>query len=134
MKKSILVFVIAALVIASTLLWIYSATGFTGLSGVDLVQFGVIFLIVAFAILVGITRLSSARRGQPAEDEMSKKIMNRTAALSFYISLYFWVFLLFVKDRVKMDSEQLLGSGILAMALIFAFTWLVLYFRGLRNE
>jgi hypothetical protein len=89
---------------------------------------------VAFALFVGYKRLTSAKRGEPTEDEMSKLILQKTASLSYYISLYLWVFLLFVKDRISFDTEELIGTGILGMAITFAVVWMFLYFRGLRNE
>jgi peptidoglycan/LPS O-acetylase OafA/YrhL len=100
----------------------------------DLVHFGVILLIVGFALFVGYKRLSNARRGEPAEDELSKRILQKTAAISYYISLYIWVFLIFLKDRVKLDTEELLGTGILAMAVTFGVSWLIINFKGFRND
>jgi len=131
MKKSVLIFIVAGLVLLSTGMWIYSSAG---LKAADMLHFGVIFLLIAFAVFVGIKRLSGIRNGQPAEDEMSKKILRRTASHSYYISLYLWVFILFLKDRVSMDSEELIGAGILGMAITYAVVWVFLYFRGIRNE
>jgi hypothetical protein len=132
MKKAIIVFIIAALVLITTGLWIFSSNG--TFKTFDLLTFGVIFIVVAFAIFVGYKRLTSAKRGEPSEDEMSKKILLRTAATSYYVSLYLWVAILFIKDRVTLDSEELIGAGILGMALSFAACWLFFYFRGIRNE
>lgn len=134
MKKTILVFVVAGLVIAATALWFFSSPEFIRTDPIELLHFGVILVVVLFALFFGYKRLTSARRGEPVEDELTKKVMQRTAALSYYISLYFWVFLLFIKDRITFDQEQLLGAGILAMAIIFAIVWLALNFRGIRNE
>ena len=134
MKKTILVFVVAGLVIAATALWFFSSPEFIRTDPIELLHFGVILVVVLFALFFGYKRLTSARRGEPVEDELTKKVMQRTAALSYYISLYFWVFLLFIKDRITFDQEQLLGAGILGMAIIFAIVWLALNFRGIRNE
>ncbi|MBK8044282.1 MAG: hypothetical protein IPK21_17475 [Haliscomenobacter sp.] len=61
-------------------------------------------------------------------------MMLKTAALSYYISLYWWVFLLFIKDRIAYDTEVLIGSGILGMAVAFAISWLYFQFRGGHEE
>lgn len=132
MKRPVIIFIVAALVIISTGLWFYNSM--QGFNSMDLLQFGVIFMLVAFALFLGIKRLRSVKRGEPAEDELSKKVLQRTAAISYYISLYIWVFLIWLKDRVTFDTEELLGTGILAMAVTFGITWLVLNYRGIRNE
>ncbi len=132
MKRSLLVFVVAGLVLLTTILWMVNSAGLLDVT--DTIQFGVIGLLVVFAVFAGIRRLKSERRGEPVEDELSKRIMQKTAAWSYYISLYLWVAMIYIKDRVNMDTEQLLGTGILGMAVTFALCWLVLNFRGLRHE
>jgi peptidoglycan/LPS O-acetylase OafA/YrhL len=132
MKKAIIVFIIAAMVLVTTGLWIYSTK--ESLKFFDLLSFGVIILVVGFALFVGYKRLTSAKRGEPSEDELSKKVLLRTAATSYYISLYLWVAMLFIKDRVNLDTDELLGAGILGMALSFAICWLIFHFKGIRNE
>ena len=127
-----MVFVLAAIAIGSALLWYFGSNEDIG--NIYLLHFGVIFLVVAFAIYIGIKRLGSAKRGEPTEDEMSKKVMLKTASLSYYISLYLWVIMIFVKDRVKMDTEEILGTGILGMAVCFACCWLYFNFRGVKSE
>ena len=132
MKRTVIVFIVAVLVLIATGLWILSSTG--NFKPFDLVEFGIIILVVAFALFFGYKRLTSARRGEPTEDELSKKVMLKTAAWSYYISLYLWVAMLFIKDRVNLDTDQLIGAGILGMAVSFAVCWLIFHFRGVRNE
>lgn len=132
MKRSIVIFIIAALVLITTGLWILSpgAIGDT----MEYLHFGIILLIVLFALFIGYKRLKSEKRGEPSEDELSKKVLQKTAAWSYYISLYIWVAMIYIKDRIVMDTEIMLGTGILAMAVTFAVCWLVFNFRGIRNE
>jgi len=134
MKKGMVVLIVAVavLVLITTGLWVFSASG--NLKTFDMASFGVIILVVAFALFVGYKRLVSAKRGEPAEDELSKKVLLKTAAWSYYISLYLWVAMLYIKDRVSLDTEEILGAGILGMAVSFAVCWLVFNFRGVRNE
>lgn len=131
MKRSLLVFLVAGLVLLTTMLWMLNSSGIADVT--DTIQFGIIGLLVAFAVFVGIRRLKSERRGEPAEDELSKSLMQKTAAWSYYISLYLWLAILFIKDRVVMDTEQLIGTGILGMAVCFALCWLVFNLRGFRH-
>ena len=132
MKRSLLVFLVAGLILLTTLLWMVNSAGVADRT--DTIQFGVIGLLISFAAFVGLKRLKSERRGEPAEDELSKRILQKTAAWSYYISLYLWVAMIYIRDRVSMDTEQLIGTGILGMAVTFAVCWLVFNFRGLRHE
>lgn len=132
MKKAIMIFVLAAMVIVSSVYWFISSGSNT--NPTDTFHFGIIAIVLLFAIYVGYKRLSSAKRGEPAEDELSKKVLQKTAAWSFYISLYMWVAMIYIKDRVTMDTEEILGSGILAMAVCFVVCWLVFNFKGIKNE
>jgi peptidoglycan/LPS O-acetylase OafA/YrhL len=131
MKKAVVIFVIAALVIITTVLWLSKSDM---LGGIDLMSLVIIGLLVVFAVFIGIRRFSGARRGEPAEDELSKKVLQKTAAWSYYISLYMWVAMIYIKDRVKLDIEEILGIGILAMAVAFALCWIIFNFKGIRNE
>jgi len=132
MKKTTLIFSIVALLIITGTIWFYLSYERSGI--LENLHFLVIILLVVFSLFIGIKRLTSQRRGEPAEDEMSKKVMQKAASLSYFISLYLWVLMIYLKDRVTMDVEVLIGSGIIGMAVIFALSWLYYNFRGIRNE
>ena len=132
MKRSMLVFVVAGLVLLTTLFWMIKASG--AIDKTDTIQFWVIGLLIIFALFIGIRRLKSEKRGEPTEDELSKRVLQKSAAVSYYISLYLWVAIIYIKDKVSMDTEQLIGTGILGMAITFALSWLVINFRGIRHE
>jgi len=132
MKKSVIVFIIAALVLITTLTWIFSGSG--TVKPMELVNLGVIVIVVLFALFFGYKRLSSARKGEPTEDELSKKVMQRTSSLSYYISLYLWLALMYFSEKLNYEAHTIIGAGILGMAIVFAVCWLVFNFRGIRNE
>ena len=132
MKRSLIVFIVTGLVLITTGLWFF--TSFENFNKMDLLHIGLITLIVGFAVFVGLKRLRSEKLGEPIEDELSKKIIQKTAAISYFISLYIWVFLIFLKDRVEFETEELLGTGILAMAVTFVIAWLILNFNGIKND
>ncbi len=132
MKRSMLVFVVAGLVLLTTLFWMIKASG--AIDKTDTIQFWVIGLLIIFALFIGIRRLKSEKRGEPTEDELSKRVLQKSAAVSYYISLYLWVAIIYIKDKVSMDTEQLIGTGILGMAVTFALSWLIINFRGIRHE
>lgn len=132
MKRTVLIFILAALVLITCLLWFFS--GGSNAKPGNLLQFGVIILVVAFAVFLGLKRFRSAKKGEPAEDELSKKVLQKTAALSFYISLYMWLAMIYFSDRVKLESDALIGTGIIGMAVIYAICWVVINFTGIKNE
>lgn len=131
MKKIIPVLVVSLLVVGTTILWI-SGSEFS-LPVTEIVQFAVIILLVAFGIYVVITRLRSVRRGEPAEDELSKRIMQKASSLAFYISIYVWLAISYMSDHLELRTGAFIGAGILGMALLWAV--LVIYFklRGLKD-
>jgi peptidoglycan/LPS O-acetylase OafA/YrhL len=131
MKKAVIIFIVAALVIATTIIWILSSGN---LQLVDIANFGIIFLLVALAVLLGYRRLSSARRGEPAEDELSKKVMRKASSLAYYISLYLWLLIMLLSDKLNYETHTIIGMGILGMAVVFAVCWLIVNFTGVRNE
>jgi peptidoglycan/LPS O-acetylase OafA/YrhL len=130
MKNIIGLAILLVLVLFSVILWL----GKESLGLEELSSLGVILALVGFAVFILIRRIKSWKSGEPQEDELSKKVMLRTSSLSYYVSLYFWVFLLWLKDRVAFEQEELLGTGILGMALIFALSWVYYHFRGVPND
>ena len=134
MKKVFLLLAIILMVIISIALWFYKQSSLEAPEKIEYFHFGIIIIVIAFAVFIGIKRYLSLRRGEPAEDEMSKNILQKTAAISYYVSLYLWVFILFIKDRVSIDAEQLIGSGILGMAIIYASVAVFLNFKGMIGD
>jgi peptidoglycan/LPS O-acetylase OafA/YrhL len=87
-------------------------------------------LVTGFAVFLLTRRLSSLRKKLPAEDELSKKVMKRAASTSYYISLYLWLGVMFISDKVEMETHTLIGIGILMMAVVFASCWLIFNYWG----
>lgn len=132
MKKGLIAVAVSLLVLGAAVFWFFGKGDHKVGSGI--VSFGVIVVLAGFGLLFAYRRFSSAHRGEPAEDELSKKIVQKTAAWSYYISLYMWVFMIWFKDRVTIDTDHLLGAGILSMAVIFFVCWIVIRIKGLRHE
>ena len=82
------------------------------------------FVVVGFAVIVIFRRLKSAKQKLPAEDEMSKSILRRGAATSYYVSMYMWLAFMFFEDSIELERHCLIGAGILGMALIYALSWI----------
>jgi hypothetical protein len=132
MKRAVVIFVLAALVVISTIWWL--AESGSGISTGALLQVPVILIVVGLAVFLGIRRLKSARRGEPAEDELSRKVQLKASSLSFYISIYLWLAIMYYSDKVQLETHTLIGLGIMGMAVVFALTWAILNFRGVGDE
>lgn len=132
MKRTVIIFVVAVLVLVSLIIWALNVKAGGNIQEILMIAGG--FILVGFAIYIGITRTRSAMRKEPPEDELSKRIMTKASSLSYYISIYLWLFLMYISDRVNWESHTLLGAGILGMAIIFFASWLWTKFVGLKHE
>ena len=132
MKKTMIIFIVAAVILVTTGFWFFTSR--SAFKPADLVMYGVIIVVVGFALFLGFKRLTSVKKGEPAEDELSKKVLQKTAALSYYISLYLWLAVMYVSDKRDYETHVLLAAGILGMAVVYAICWLVYNFRGVRND
>ena len=94
---------------------------------------GVVFILVGFAASLGVSRLRSRRRGEPAEDELSKTIMTKASSLAYYVSIYLWLFIMYISDKTTLEAHSLVGTGIAGMAVVFLLCWLGVKLFGMKN-
>ena len=132
MKNSIVMIVLVILVIISSILWFVSAKEMVDL--IDLLSAGIVLILVVFALYVAIQRIRSIKKGEPAEDELSKSIMLRASSVSFYISIYLWLAVMYFSDHINLESHSMIGMGILGMAITFFLSWLVIKLKGFVND
>jgi hypothetical protein len=121
MRKAIIIAVLAVLVLATMVVWFIKsgATLDFGGSSIMIIQ----FVVLAFAILVVYRRLKSAKQKLPAEDEMSKRILQRSTATAYHLSLYMWLAFMFFEERIDLERSTLIGAGILGMAIMYGLSW-----------
>ena len=131
MKKTIITFVISALLLFSLVLWAINAD----ISGniQEYLNIAVIVVMVGFALYIALERLKSLRRKEPIEDELSRKIMTKASSLAFYVSIYLWLFIMYMSDKTTMETHSLIGAGILGMSIIFLLSWLGVKLIGMKN-
>jgi hypothetical protein len=131
MKRAVLAFTLSALVLAATILWLFGTK--TNLTAGAIAQFVIILVLAGFGIYAGISRLQSKRRGEPANDEMSKKTMQKASSLSYFISIYLWLGVMYFSDKVKLETHTQIGMGILGMAVVFFICLLYYKIRGIKD-
>lgn len=131
MKRIVLITLISVLVLLA--MWWYNS-GQKLVSVSDFLQFAILILLVIFGLYMGWRQLRSVKRGEPAEDELSKRMLRKAAATSYYLSLYWWVVILYINNRSQADADVLIGYGIVGMAVIFAVCWAAIRIFGLKDE
>ena len=80
MKKTIVSFIISALVLTSLALWALKGH-FSG-NIQEIVMAGIVLALVGFGISLGVSRVRSRLHREPAEDELSKKVMIRASSFA----------------------------------------------------
>lgn len=94
----------------------------------------ILIVIGLLALIVAVIRYKSFKNREPVEDEYTKKVMRKTASYSFYVSFYLWLFVSYFSEDSGMDTQQIIGLGIVGMAIVFVISWVVVKLTGLRNE
>jgi hypothetical protein len=100
----------------------------------EILMAAIALLVVAFAVYLGFSRLRSHRRGEPNEDELSRTLMTRASSLAYYISIYLWLFVMYISDKTTLSAHSLVGAGIAGMAVVFVLCWLGLKIFGLKHD
>lgn len=94
----------------------------------------ILVAIAVLGLLVLFRHFNSIRKGEPASDELSKLILQKSSSLSFYVSLYFWLFFSYFSDKFNFETRQLINYGIIGMAIIFVLIWAAFKIIGIRND
>lgn len=132
MKKLILPIVITGLILMS--IYMVSINSKIELKDIEIIQYIVILFLVVFGIYIGIDRMRSYSRQEPIDDELTKIRLLKSSSISFFLSLFIWIVILILKDRYIYDTEIWIGTGILSMSVTFVLTFLILKFKGVKND
>jgi hypothetical protein len=132
MKKPAVMIMLSVLALGGLALWLANAG--TNKPFADLIMPAGVIILVGFALFLAYRRVKSHLRREPAEDEFSKGLMLRASSLSYYISIYFWLFMMYISDRSSLETHSLIGAGIMGMAVIFFLSWIGYRILGWRHE
>jgi uncharacterized membrane protein len=100
----------------------------------ELIHVGIIVILFSFGIFLAIRRIKNTKYGLPAEDELSKKIEQKAASKSFFVSLFLWLIISYIQNENGREAEMFFGYGIIGMALLFAGFYFYYYFKGNIDE
>ncbi len=129
-KVSIGITLVILIVIGFFIFWISRSDDIN-----DTIQTSLVLIIVlSFGFVVAFRRFISVKKGEPTEDELSKLFLQKAAAFSFYVSLYLWLIISYFSHKFNFETEQLIGYGIIGMALIFVGSWYFFRIKGLNND
>ncbi len=132
MKKSVWTIVLAIFVLISIGIWFFLQK--STVSSPELFQSPILIVIIGFGVFIGVSRFKSVRKGEPAEDELSKKLLTKASSFSFYATLYWLLILMYLSDRIKLETHSILGIGILGMAVLFVLSWIFFKIKGLKDD
>jgi hypothetical protein len=132
MKRGLLMILLAALVITGAIIWLLHGKNEIKIG--TLVMFGTILLVAGFAVALAISKLKSAKEGLASEDELSQLIKDKASSRSYYASLYWWLIMMYLSDKTKLETDSLIGAGIFGMAVLFAGFWIYFNFKGKIND
>ena len=96
-------------------------------------HFVLILILVGLGTIIGIYRLKKQREGVPSEDELSKKILHKASSAAFYLSLFMWSGMIYLHDKIKLDKDSLIMTGVLGMSTFFCICWVYYRVWGTRD-
>jgi len=92
---------------------------------IDAIASTAILVLILALMIPMITRTArSVKKGEPLEDERSRMIKLKAAALSFYVGLYWLLGISFASDYMPgITISSAIGLGILGMAVSWGLSW-----------
>lgn len=130
-NKTLFSFIPLLGIIALIAFWVFKATKPFNIETYFVL--GLVALIIGISLYFKITSYKSEKAGLTAEDELSKRVKEKSAAKAFNWSIYMWLFILFLVDMEPRENI-IIGLGIIGMGLIFFLNWLYLSKEGISDE
>jgi hypothetical protein len=116
-------------VTTETLIALYSPKGM--LKVLQLIIWGVINVYLIFTEVDAIKRRS---QNEPLKDELTKKIRIKASSYAFYISIFWWMLIMFFGEKLDVNVTTIIVYGIAGMSLAFIFSWIGLRYFGAMND
>jgi|WetSurMetagenome_2_1015567.scaffolds.fasta_scaffold00237_23 hypothetical protein len=132
MKRRFNIFIAGTLLLITSGLWFLSAR--LSVDPKDVLVPGGALIALGYGSFVGVLKIKSLIRKEPFDDELSKTVMLKSSSLSFYISLYMWLFIMYLSNKTNIESSDLIGSGIIGMVIVFMLSWAGTKFYGMKDE
>ena len=89
-----------------------------------------VLVIVPISALVGLRNLRRQKAGEIVEDELSRRIKEKAAAVSFLLSVYMWLAIQLITLIATHEMGIPVIAGLAGMIGIFLVNWSLLSQRG----
>ena len=135
LKLSVIILFTATMILGTVFYGMFSSFAGEYLEAIVVFIISVVMMIIAIWIFR--KERKNVKAGFPLEDERSKLIKQKTAAYSYYVSLYYLLGLMWYSifaqnflSLPRMDTEAALGVGIGGIIILFFIIWLIVSRRG----
>ena len=122
-----------ALVLAGIIIFHDSSTAGAENTTLEYIFVGMIIILFVSGIVLFVKKYKMVKEGMATNDEMSKRITNRSAAFSFYLSLLLWIVISFVQNGSQISDGDMIGYGMIGMVTIFVVFLTYFNFKGVSN-
>lgn len=92
-----------------------------------------VLVIVPVSAIVGLRRLRDQKAGIPVDDELSRRMKEKAAALSFVVSLYMWLGILLICVSATREAILPILAGLAGMGGVFLVNWSLVSHRGVEE-
>ena len=133
MKKVFLPIFVLTWIIVLTGLWLVQPANSSS-SVLEYVFIGVLLVFFIMGIYLAYGRIKRKKQGLHEEDELSRKVAQKAAAISYYLSLFLWLVLIYMQSHVIINIKWLFSTGMIGMAIIFVISWVIINNRGINDE
>lgn len=133
MKKVLLPIFILTWTMVLSGLWAFQP-GVTTPSALEYVFVGVLIIFFLVGIYLAYKRTKRKSQGFPYEDELSRKVTRSAAAVSYFLSLFLWLTLIYIQTHSSIDINLMLIIGMTGMSAFFIISWFIINKTGVENE
>jgi uncharacterized membrane protein len=139
--RLILISIVTITLFATVALYIFTTASKGTVSSGTLISFIIPLIAVVLAAFFITRGYKEVKLGLPLEDERSKKVLNKAAATTFYVSLYWllaisWFESFFAKNLFGVDrltASQVVDGAVGGMAIFFFIFWFYYNKKGQLN-
>ena len=99
----------------------------------EMIHVAGILIMLGAGIYYNVKRVRARKMGFPEEDELSIKIVRKSASTSFYLSFLIWLIVLFIRRFNLVDEKLLFSYGFIGMSLTFVLVLCIFNFKGIGD-
>ncbi|MBN1251965.1 MAG: DUF2178 domain-containing protein [Bacteroidales bacterium] len=102
-------------------------------SFLEYVFVGILIIFFVLGLYFSLERIQNKKNVFAEEDELFRKISEKASSVSYYFSLLLWVILICVQNNTYLDIKWIFLIGIIGMASMYVFSWLIIKSLGFEE-